>query len=207
MATMIERQAASVQKELEKLNVRKAREVARLEKKTAAAEKIGANCTREEWFSGKREQFTDAQRWAFTEVWSAQDDVADTERQISNAEKRLAKLTWKVEAAQETAKADAQETERIGRIEKRFLSAEERKARYEAWLKQFKAECAKDGIKIDEASANWFSGYTKGGKHFTLFINNGWTKRSLKCYTLDIAGNTVFTSGEFITAYRYLMNR
>lgn len=214
MATMIERQAASVQKELDKLNARLAREQAKLVKKTAAAEKIGATCTREEWFAGMREAYTDEQRWAFTEKWSAERDVEDTERQIANAEKRLAKLTGKVDAQQEANAKETAEVERIGKIEIKMLSEEEREANaarrkeeYEKWLAEFKAECLKDGIIIDEACGRWFSGTAANGKRFHLDGNSGWTTRSRHCYTLTMNGVTVFTSGEFLTAYRYLMKK
>ena len=212
MASMIERQVESVRKEIEKLNARKAREIAQLAKKTAAAEKIGANCTKEEWFAGMREAFTDEQRGAWFNMECAKDLVAETERGIANAEKRLAKLTGKFEAQQEATAARTQEETRIGKIEIRFLTAEQveanrkqKEAEYQKWLAEFKAECAKDGIKIEAACANWFEGWTKGGKWFQMAINNGYTIRSRHCYSLQIAGDTVFTSGEFMTAYRYLM--
>lgn len=211
MATMIERQAASVQKELDKLTARLAREQARLEKKTAAAEKIGATCTREEWFAGMREAYTDEQRWAFTEKWSAERDVEETESHIANAEKRLAKLTGKVAEQQETTARETAEVERISELETKWIEAtpEEQKARrkaeYEKWLAWFKAECLKDGIVIDRVCGRFFTGTAANGKRFCIDGNCGWTTRSRKCYTLTINGNTVFTSGEFFTAYRYLM--
>ena len=214
MATMIERQAASVQKELEKLNARLAREQARLVKRTAAAEKLGANCTREEWFGGKRDEFTPEQAWSWIDMEGSKREIADIEGQIANAEKRLAKLTGKVEAQQEANAAEAAEVERIGKIETKMLSEEEREANaarrkeeYEKWLAEFKAECLKDGIIIDEACGRWFSGTAANGKRFRMEGNNGWTVRSRHCYTLTIDGYTVFTSGEFVTAYRYLMQK
>ena len=214
MATMIERQAESVRKELEKLNARLAREQARLAKKTAAAEKLNAICTHEEWFAGMREAFTDAQRWAYTEAWSAEDAVKDTERQIANAQKRFDKLTGKVEAQQEANAREAAEVERISRIEIKILSEEQikqnaarRKAEYEKWLAEFKATCLEDGIIIDEACGRWFSGTAANGKRFYMEGNNGVEIRSRHCYTLHMGGETVFTSGEFLTAYRYLMKK
>ena len=214
MATMIERQAASVQKELEKLNARLAREQAKLTKKIAAAEKLNATCTREEWFAGMREAYNNDQKDAWFEMECAKHDVEDTESHIANAEKRLAKLTGKVEAQQTANAAEAAEVERIGKIEIKMLSEEEikanaarRKEEYEKWLAEFKAECLKDGIIIDEACGRWFSGTTANGKRFHLDGNCGWTVRSRHCYTLTINGNTVFTSGEFVTAYRYLMQK
>lgn len=212
MATMIERQAASVQKELDKLNARLTREQARLNKLTAKAEAVGATCTRDEWYAGMREAYTDEQKDAWFDVACATRDVEDTKSQIENAEKRLAKLTGKVEARKEADEKEAAEVERIGKIEMKMLSEEQikanaarREAEYEKWLAEFKAECLKDGIEIDEACGRWFSGKAANGKRFHLDGNCGWTTRSRHCYTLTINGNTVFTSGEFVTAYRYLM--
>lgn len=212
MATMIERKAESILKELEKLNARLVREQTRLDKKTAAAEKIGANCTEAEWFAGMREAYTAEQKEAWFDKSCAEDAVADTLRQIKNAETRLAKVTGKVEAQQEANAQEAAEVERIGKIEIRYLTAEQmeanrkaKEAEYQKWLESFKADCLKDGIKIDEAFAGYFSGWTKGGKRFRMEGNNGWTTRSIHCYTLTVAGETVFTSGEFLTAYRYIM--
>lgn len=210
---MIERQAESVRKELEKLNARREREIKRFEKKYAAAEKIGATCTREEWFAGMREQYTNEQGWAWIEWTSAKEDIEDTERQIANAEKRYAKLSGKAEERAAADAAEAAEVERISKIEIRFITPEQqkanaarRKAEYEKWLAEFKAECLKDGIIIDEASHIWFSGTTPNGKRFYLELNGGWTTRSNHCYSLHINRETIFTSGEFVTAYRYIKN-
>lgn len=212
MATMIERQAASVQKELDKLTARLAREQAKLAKKTAAAEKLNATCTCEEWYAGMREAYTPEQGWAWCEARHAKQDVEDTERQIANAQKRLDKLTGKVDEQNAKIAAKEQEISRIGNIENRFLTAEQietnRKAKeeeYQKWLAAFKAECAKDGIEIDKACASYFTGKTKCGKRFFIDKNCGFTTRSWHCYSLRIAGETLFTSGEFFTAYRYLM--
>lgn len=210
---MMEKKAESIRKELEKLNARLARQQAKLSKKSAAAEKVGATCTREEWYAGMREAYTAEQKNAWFELDCAFDDVAETERQIANAETRLAKVTCKVEAQQEANANEAAEIERVNKIETRFLTFEQMvanrtraKEEYEEWLSEFKAECMKDGIKIEEATANYFSGWTKGGKRFRMEGNNGWTERSFHCYTLRIAGETIFTSGEFLTGYRYLKN-
>ena len=86
-------------------------------------------------------------------------------------------------------------------------NAAQRKAEYERWLAEFKAECLKDGIIIDNACGTWFDGTAANGKRFYLDRNNGWTDRSWHCYSLTIGGETVFTSGEFNTAYRYLMKK
>ena len=128
MATMIERQAESVRKELAKLNARREREIKKYEKETAKAEKIGATCTAEEWFGGMREKYTNEQAWQWIWWTGAREDIEETERQIANAEKRLAKLTGKVEERAAAEAAEAAETEKIEKIETRVLSAEEREA-------------------------------------------------------------------------------
>ena len=70
---------------------------------------------------------------------------------------------------------------------------------YEAWLKQFKAECLLDGITIEYATNTLIAGKTKSGKQFTMYLNNGCTYRSGHCYTLTIESDTIFTSGLFST--------
>lgn len=214
MATMIERKAESVRKELEKLNARLVRENKTLAKKTAAAEKLNAICTDEEWFGGMRDKFTNEQAWAWIDWTGAKRDIRDTESQIENAQKRLDKLTGKVEAQQEERAKEEAIVARCNSIENRMLTQEQREANaarkeaeYKKWLAEFKAECLKDGIIIDNACATWFDGTAANGKKFYLDRNNGWTERSWHCYSLTIGGATVFTSGDFTTAYRYLMQK
>ena len=214
MATMIERKAESVRKELEKLNARLERQQKKLVKETANAEKLGATCTREEWFGGMREKYTNEQAWAWIYWTGAQEDIQETEGQIENAQKRLDKLTGKVEAQQEERAKEEAVVARCNGIEQRMLTQAEREANaarkeaeYQKWLAEFKAECLKDGIIIDNACGTWFDGTAANGKRFYLDRNNGWTDRSWHCYSLTIGGETVFTSGEFNTAYRYLMKK
>lgn len=212
MATMIERQADSIRREIAKYQKSLDTHAARLAKKEAKAQALDALWSMEEWFAGKRETGTPDQIEAW-DAWTMEmEQVEDLTRRIENANKRLSKIAGKVEAQQEAHAREAAEVERIGKIETKMLSAEQIKAnaerakeRYEKWLAEFKAECLKDGIVIDEASNSWFSGTAANGKRFCLAINNGWTERSFYCYTLTIDGHTVFTSGEFLTAYRYLM--
>ena len=214
MATMMERKAESVRKELEKLNARLERQQKKLVKETANAEKLNAICTREEWFGGMREKFTNEQAWAWIEWTSAQEDIQETKGHIENAQKRLDKLTGKVEEQREAREKEEAVVARCESIERRMLTqaeqeanAAQRKAEYERWLAEFKAECLKDGIIIDNACGTWFDGTAANGKRFYLDRNNGWTERSRHCYTLTIGGVAIFTSGEFNTAYRYLMQK
>lgn len=114
------------------------------------------------------------------------------------AEKRLAKATEK--AFEVSLKID--EEKAIEQKEESWISAIQKSEKeYEAWLKQFKAECLLDGITIEYATNALIAGKTKSGKQFTMYMNNGWTDRSRHCYTLTIEKDTIFTSGLFSTGY------
>ena len=196
--TMLEKQIASVEKELAKAEKSLARHIELLAKKTAKAEKLNCNWTREQFFE-RRDSVTVEEWGAYFDKIREEDEVEEAKAKIENAKKRYAKLTGK---ANEQSEKNA-EAQRVERIESGWLkmTAEERKAEYERWLAEFKAECAKDGIKIEEANGSWVIGETKSGKHFCIYINHGNTERSFHCYTLTIDGETIFTSGDFSTAY------
>ena len=216
MATMIERQAESIRREIEKLTKSLDTHTARLAKKEEKAKNLDALWTMEEWFGGKRETGTAEQIEAWDEWTMEHERVDDLARRIGNAQKRLDKISGKVEAQQEATAKEAAEVERIGKIETKWITitpeqqkenAAKREEEYQKWLAEFKADCLKDGIIIDEASHIWINGTAANGKRFYMEINNGYTVRSNYCYTLKIEGRTVFTSGEFLTAYRYLMQK
>ena len=212
MATMIERKAESERKEIAKLEARLARYEAKLEKAKAKAEKMDAVEFKDIWNEPDPENpmYRRPEHIPFVSAFfsfkRAQDDVEETRGAIERAKARLEKILPQVREIE----ASNAEEEAIANMESRFLyympkkSAEELKAEYEAWLAEFKAECLKDGIIIDEACANFVTGTTKRGKPFCLYINNGYTERSLHCYTLKIDFETIFTSGDFSTAYRIL---
>lgn len=214
MATMIERKAESERKEIAKLEKRLEREEAKLAKVTAKAKKMDALERKEIWdeVDPENPMFRKPEHIpyvsAFMDYVGACHDVEDTKRKLENAKKRLAALMPKVEALEEESK----EAERIGNIERGCIKwvtlteedLERMRAEYEEWLAEFKAECKCDGVTIDEASGAFVNGLTKSGKRFVLYINNGWTDRSFHCYTLRINGETIFTSGEFETAYRVI---
>lgn len=63
-------------------------------------------------------------------------------------------------------------------------------------------EWLKDNIVLESR----YCGTTPKGKAFAIYENNGITERSNHCYTLRIAGATVFTSGEFWKAYKIIKN-
>ena len=205
MATMIEKQVASAEKEVEKLSARLERAKAKAEKARAKAEKLNAVEYNPIWDTNEEGTIYRKKEYvpfvaAYFDNYSAERDVEEITEALAKANKRLEKLTGKFDEAQE-ARAEA---ERVAGIETNWLSAEERQAEYEKWLAQFKAECAKDGVEIERADAAFVSGKTKSGKKFFLAINSGFTERSFHCYTLTINGETIFTSGEFATAYRII---
>lgn len=210
MATMIEKQIAKANKDIEKFTKAVSRHTALLAKKTAKSEELDCVWTWDEWIAHRETQtYTQEQYMAWAGMRREQEELEEAKKHLADAEKHLAKLTGESEAKAE----QEAETARVNQIENNWWkilkeemekTPEQRKAEFEAWLKEFKAECAKDGIVIEDASSNWISGTTAGKKHFSLIANNGFTTRSYHCYTLRIAGETIFTSGEFGTAYEYI---
>lgn len=210
MTTMIEKQLNKAQKDIEKYTKSVTRYTALLEKKTAKCIKLNCNWTDGEWYQHRdSKDYTNDQYGAWFDKSIAEDNLDEAKRHLAEAERNLEKLTGKAEA-----KAEQQaETDRINGMENKWWKAmmeelaktpEQRKAEYEAWLKEFKAECLEDGIIIEKADGNWISGTTASKKHFMMYVNNGNTERSLHCYTLRVEGETVFTSGDFSTAYTYI---
>lgn len=213
MTTMIEKQINKAQKDIEKYTKAVARYTVLLEKKTAKCIKLNCNWTEDEWHQHREaNDYTNDQYSAIFDRWINEDNLEEAKEKLEKAEKNLEKLTGKAEAkAEQEAEAD-----RINGMENKWWKAikeemektpEQRKAEYEAWLAEFKAECLKDGIIIEKANGNWISGTTANKKHFFMDANSGYTERSLHCYTLRIDGETIFTSGDFSTGYTYLMNR
>jgi hypothetical protein len=203
--TMTEKQMISIQKEIEKLTKSLNRYQGILDKKVAKCEKLNCNWIDEEWFQN-RDTCTPDQSMAHFEMTVAQSNVDDTNRRLENATKRLNKFTGKFEEESKKSAEDQKELDRAKEIESSWLSvpkksAEELEAEYQAWLKQFKAECLKDGVVIENATDNFINGTTKSGKKFVMYINCGMTERSWHCYTLRIDGQTIFTSGDFSTGY------
>ena len=203
--TMTEKKMISIQKEIEKLTKSLNRYQNILDKKVAKCEKLGCNWNGDEWFQN-RDTCTPDQSVAHFEMTVAQSNVDDTNRRLENANKRLEKITGKFEVESKKSAEDQKELDRAKEIESSWLSshkksAEELEVEYQAWLKKFKAECLKDGVVIENATNNFINGYTKSGKKFVMYINNGMTERSWHCYTLNIDGQTVFTSGDFSTGY------
>ena len=207
MASMIEKKAASIQKEIEKYSNQITRRKALLEKKTQKAIKLNANWSDEE----AREHYdtcTQDQRAAWFDLSLARDSVKEAEDHLANAESRLRKLIPELEKAATKEEDDARVNDLKTQFE-RSLSLEDRikaEQEYQKWLKWFKTECLKDGIIIEYYSNNVISGSLKNGKTFYMDINDGYTERSFHCYTLYINHECIFTSGLFETAYKALRN-
>lgn len=210
--TMIERQVESIRKDIAKLEERLEKHLARLEKKTAAAAKLDALEYKDEWDIGEeirpgvtvRTKENAKKFGAWFDMRGEQHEVEDLKRRLENANKRLAKAMPKAEAEVEKREQD----ERANEMETKFYNAanskkskEEREAEYLAWLEWFKAECLKDGVIVERADGWSVVGLTASGKNFWIYGNNGFSTRSFHCYTLNIDGETIFTSGEFSTCY------
>ena len=181
--TQEERKQQSLAKELEKLNTRREKALARLEKKTTAAEKVGMNISDEEWFE-VRDSVTQEQCMAHLEMYSARREVADIEHRISVLTESHEKVSTKVRARVESIskeEAERQKAEEIAR-----------------WVE--------DGITVERMTSNYITGKTPNGKYFGIHGNNGFTDRSRHCFSLYIGGEMIFTSGEFYRAYRTVKN-
>lgn len=203
--TMAEKKMNSIQKEIEKLEKSLERYQGLLEKKIAKCEKLDCNWTREQMFEKRENNEMSQEQWsAWFDKSLAEGNVEDTQHRLENACKRFEKAAAEYEkVAEKTAEDERIDAKELEWLENRQKSEEE----YYKWLEQFKKECAKDGIIIDEASNNWIYGNTASGKKFSMYINDGYTIRSLHSYTLRVNGVVLFTSGLFSTAYKYLMNR
>ncbi len=191
---MVEITNRAIMNELEKLNARLERAEKALEKKRAAAEKIGvADWSWEEWNAFMQTVETKngwivnkedvKKNGAWSDLWGAKRDIKDIKEQIANAERRLAKS----EAAVEKYHKEVEAIEDLKRKEELF------KLEFEKEQKEW----AKDGITLTAR----YTGITPNGKRFWIEGNNGFTNRSRHCFTLYIDGKTIFTSGEFWRAY------
>ena len=195
---MIEINLASLTNEMNKLIEKKARIEKKLEKATAKVEKLNCKWTWEEhrewlmnvptengWITSKE----DIKKNGAWFDWSgAQDDLEDVNKKIE-------RLQAKIEQAEQKVDEYHAEVEKI----------DDAKKREELWKLEFEAEqkeWAKDGIQLE----NRYYGKTPSGKGFHIYGNNGWTRRSLHCFTLYIGGEVVFTSGEFWKCYLAIKN-
>ena len=129
-----------------------------------------------------------AKNGAWFDLISARNRVEEIKRSINNAEKRFEQAEEKVTEyrVQVANMKDLQQKEELRKLE---FEAEQKE-----WMK--------DGIELK--GRYW--GITPQGKKFNIYGNNGFTIRSLHCFTLYINGETIFTSGEFWRAYGVVKN-
>ena len=203
--TMAEKKMNSIQKEIEKLEKSLDRYKGLLEKKIAKCEKLSCNWTNEEYFYRRDADEVTQEQWsAWFDKRLAEGNVEDTQRRLENAAKRFEKAVAEYEKiAEKEAQNEAIDAKELAWME----ALQESEEKYYKWLEQFKKECAEDGIIIEKADRWHVLGNTVSGKQFVLYLNDGWTKRSLHSYTLRVNGTVLFTSGLFSTCYRYLINR
>lgn len=195
---MIEIKLRSATAELEKLTAKKERAEKALAKATEKANRLNANMTKEEYIAwietvktnenGFIESKADIERnGAYFDLFSARRNLMEVNEAIEKAERRFQKTEKAVDEYREEVKkiTDLKRKEELFKLE---------------FVKEQK-EWAKDGIKLEAR----YCGKTPNGKRFVIERNNGWTERSLHCYSLWIgdmeSGNTIFTSGEFWRAY------
>ena len=222
--TMNEKKMESIEKEIAKIAKSLERYEAILAKKTEVCIKLNCNWTDEEYknriqqlharhegaqvvfFGEDDDLITEKQNSAWFDKGIAEDNVEDSKRRLANAEKRYTKISEAVRTENEKNEAFKKAYERASEMERKML-AKKSEEEYQKWLEEFKAECLKDGVVIEDAS-NWFvRGITPSGKRFFFVINSGYTERSWHCYSLRIEGNTIFTSGEFWRCYNTVKRR
>lgn len=187
-------------KELDKLNARLERAEKNYAKKLAAAQKWGVadmdgeqhgawlnTCPTNEGFLTNKEDVKKNGAWF--DLIRAEEDLADIKYRIEKTVERVEKVEKEVEAYHEELNAieDLKQKESL-------LAAE---------FEEEQKEWAKDGITLESR----YHGKTPSGKWFSIISNNGYTERSLHCFSLYLEGQgCVFTSGEFWRAYGIIRN-
>lgn len=206
--TLNERKVESIRKEIAKYEKSLERYQGIEAKKLAKCQKLGcADWTQEDLrtaYDDRNKNLDQINAWFDYSI--AQDNTEETKRKIENAKKRLEKVMPKAEED----KARTAEDEKLEALESKAFTVMSIKdwnriqEEFRKWLEEFKADCLKDGVVIEEYKSCYIGGKTKSGKRFSLYLNDGWTTRSDHCYTLKINGETIFTSGLFRTAYPML---
>lgn len=196
---MIEIQLRSTTTELEKLFGRRERAEKKLAKTIEKVEKLECRWTIEEhaewmdtvetvngWMTNKKEIEKNA---AWLDWYGAERELKDIDARIEKINARFEKQQTEVEEYREQVRKidDAKRREELQKID----------------FETEKKEWAKDGINL--MGRYW--GETPQGNRFYIEKNNGWTERSLHCFTLRVACETIFTSGEFWRCYMEVKRR
>lgn len=200
-------------KELDKLNAQLERAKNSYEKKLATAQKLGVaewTCEdRNEWLTTvKTTEFgyiidkADAKKnGAWFDLFSAKHSVEDIEDKIERAKRILSKYMGEYGKELEQETADEITTQR-SELMNRYIAPKLTEEEVRAIQENIRAEWAKDGITITEFYGSGLSGLTPNGKKFNFYGNSGITERSWHCYTLNINGYTMFTSGTVCSCYK-----
>ena len=206
--TLNERKVESIRKEIAKYEKSLERYQGLEAKKLTKCQKLGcADWTNEDFrnaYDNREENLDKINAWWDLDL--EKDHVKEMQDKIENAKKRLAKVMPIAEAD----KARSAEDEKLEALEGKAFKVMSIKdwnklqEEFKKWLEEFKADCLKDGVVIEEYRSCYIGGTTKSGKHFSLYLNDGWTTRSDHCYTLYIERKCIFTSGLFSTAYKTL---
>lgn len=199
--TLNEKKLASTEKKLNKLYERLNKNNELLKKKIAKCIALDCNWTDEEWCNHRdTNDMTDSQYTAYFSMGVKQDEITDLQYSISCLEKTLKKQEQKVREDNEKNEAFQAEYNHLNNVEVNLNKAM-KENEYKEWLAQFKQDCLKDGIIVEDACSSFIYGTTPSGKSFMISSNDGYTERSWHCYSVRINGNTIFTSGEFWRAY------
>lgn len=199
--TLNEKKLASTEKKLNKLYERLNKNNELLKKKIAKCIALDCNWTDEEWCSHRdANDMTDSQYNAYFSMGIQQDEIADIQHSIDCLEKTIKKQEQKVKEDNEKNEAFQAEYNHLSSVEVN-LNKVMTENEYKEWLAQFKQDCLKDGIVVEDACSSFVYGTTPSGKPFMISSNDGYTERSWHCYSVRINGNTIFTSGEFWRAY------
>lgn len=217
--TRAEQRVQSEQRELDKLNKQLERAEATYEKKLAIAQKYGVDTWDNEAHNKWLETVETNMGWivnkddikintAWWDLSSAKDRIDELHGYIEKAYKRLGRA--QDEYAQEVEKmATEQATTDKAELMDSYTTmniTHYTKEEIEAMQQRMKEEWAKDGITITKFWGDGLEGITPSGKSFIFYINNGVTERSWHCYTLNIDGYTLFTSGTVSNCYRTIKN-
>lgn len=199
--TKTEKTMISTEKEIAKVTKSLERYEAICAKKEALCIKLGCNWTEEEWMALRDTEIPQKQLVAHLELGVAATNVDDTKYRLEKLEIRLARVAKQF--AEENAKNEAfrEMLQQASEQETKLLTTKSEEE-YQIWLKQFKEDCLKDGITVEDACSRFVYGTTPTGKRFMISSNNGHAERSWHCYSVRVENDTLFTSGEFWRAYR-----
>ena len=146
--------------------------------------------------------------------------ISTVEKDIAKLEREIARQYKEIEKTRKEAETDSRinfegykawEEERIAWNRKYIAHYEEKiaamrkeaaklatKEEQDMLVKAMAEKMAKEGFKRQ--------GLTTNGLRYTIYGNQGWTERSMHCFSMDIESmGTVFTSGTLETVAQYIL--